>query len=99
MVRLDARGTLASRLWCGGEELGENGQDLVLTQDQDILAVDADVRTRVLSEQDLVADLHVEGDLGPVLQDLAVSGGEDFAFLGLLLGRIRNDDPALRGLL
>jgi hypothetical protein len=64
----------------GGEDLGQYGQDLVLAQDQHVFAVDADVRARVLSEQDLVADLDVEGDLRAVLQDLAVAGGEDFAF-------------------
>src|SRR5882672_7384873 len=82
-----------------GENLGQYSQDFVLAQDQHVFAVDADVRARVLSEQDLVADLHVEGDLRPVLQDLAVAGGEDFTFLGLFLGRVGDDDPALRGLL
>src|SRR6185369_8688984 len=86
MNRLDARGTLASRKGTAGGGLGQDGEDFVLTEDQDVFAVDADVRARVLSEQDLVADLDVEG-------------GEDFAFLGLLLGRVGDDDPALRGLL
>jgi hypothetical protein len=82
-----------------GRELGENGQDLVLAQDEHVFAVDTDVRARILPEQDLVADLDVEGDLRAVLQDLAVAGGDDFAFLGLFLGRVGDDDPALRGLL
>src|SRR4026208_482155 len=90
-----------SRLETGtaGETLGQYGQDFVLAQHQDVFAVDADVRARVLAEEDLVPDPDVEGDLGPVLQDLAVAGGEDFAFLGLLLGRVGDDDPALGGLL
>src|SRR5438876_7950716 len=89
-----------SRLeWGRSLRLGQDGQDFVFAEDQDVLPVDPDVRARVLSEQDLVADLDVEGDLRPVLQDLAVAGGEDFAFLGLLLGRVGDDDSALRGLL
>src|SRR6185295_9424547 len=99
MIRLDARGTLASRKRWAGCGLGQDSQDFVLAQDEDVFAVDADLRARILAEEDLVADLDVESDLRPVLQHLAVAGGEDLAFLGLLLGRVRDDDPALCGLL
>ena len=81
------------------ERLRQHGQDFVLAQDQDVLAVDLDVGPGVLSEQDLVADLDVEGDLGAVLEDLAVADGEDLALLRLLLGRVGDDDPALGRLL
>src|SRR4051812_9370116 len=73
---------------------GEHGQDLVFAEDQDVLALEPDVRARVLSEQDLVAHLHVQGDLRPVVEDPAVADGEDLALLRLLLGRVGDDDPA-----
>src|SRR5438874_3455833 len=82
-----------------GPPLGEHGQDFVLAQDEDVLAVEGDVGARVLSEEDLVSHLHVEGDLGAVVEDLAVAGGEHFALLRLLLGRVGDDDPSARGLL
>ena len=47
----------------------------------------------------LSPDLDVEGELGPVVEDLAVAHGEDLALLGLLLGRVGDDDPSLGGLL
>src|SRR6266568_164642 len=71
----------------------------VLAEDEVLLAVDLDVGARVLAEEDLVSGLDVEGDLGPVLEDLAVADGDDLALLGLLLGGVRNDDPALDRLL
>src|SRR5207245_1064921 len=80
-------------------KLCEYGQNLVLAQDQDVLALEPDVRARVLPEQDLVAHLHIQGDLGAVVEDLAVADAEHLALLGLLLGRIGDDDPSLRGLL
>src|SRR6266508_3123826 len=58
MNRLDARGTLAPRMGSDDLRLGKDGQDFVFAEDQDVLPVDPDVRARVLSEQDLVADLH-----------------------------------------
>src|SRR5262249_666326 len=59
------------------------------------LVVDLDLGARVLPEQDLVAGLHVEGDLLAVLANLTVADGDDLGFLRLLLGGVRNDDPAL----
>ena len=81
------------------ERLREHGQHFVLAEDEDVLALDADVGARILAEKDLVAHLHVEGDLGPVVEDLAVPDGQDLALLRLLLGRVGDDDAALGGLL
>jgi len=53
----------------------------------------------VLPEQDLVAGLHVEGDLLAVVADLPRADGDDLALLRLLLGRVRDDDPASLDLL
>src|SRR5712692_1526080 len=79
------------------KRLRQHGQDFVFAEDQDLLAVDLDVGPRVLPEQDLVAHLDVQGDLGPVLQELAVPDGQDLALLGLFLRRVRDDDAPLGG--
>ena len=71
----------------------------ILAEDEVLLAVDLDVRARVLAEEHAIARLDVHGDLGAVLEDLAVSDGDDLALLGLLLGGVRDDDPALHRLL
>src|SRR6266852_6020052 len=81
------------------KRLREHGQDFVLAEDQNLLAVDLDVGPRVLAEENLVAGLHVQGDLGAVLEDLAVADGDDLALLGLLLGGVGDDDPTLDRLL
>src|SRR5205809_3631994 len=75
--------------------LTDNRQDFVLAEDEVLLAVDLDVRAGVLAEEDLVTGLDVEGNLGSVLEDLAVADGDDLALLGLLLGGVGDDDPAL----
>src|SRR5919109_4631196 len=79
--------------------LADHREDLVLTEDEVLLAVDLDVGSRVLAEEDLVCGLDVERHLGPVLEDLAVADGDHLSLLRLLLGRIGNDDAALDGLL
>src|SRR5207249_7939738 len=77
--------------------LRQDGQDFVFAEDQDFLAVDLDVGPGVLPEEDLVAHLDVQRELGAVFQDLAVSDGQDLALLGLLLRRVRDDDASLGG--
>ena len=89
----------ASQRGAPASDSAEHGEDLVLAQNQDILAVDLDLGPGVLSEQDLVAHLDVQGELRPVLQDLAVPDGQHLALLGLLLGGVRDDDPSLGRLL
>src|SRR6266702_2688977 len=79
--------------------LSQHRQDFVLAEDQDILTIDLDLGPGVLSEQDLVAHLDVQGDLGAVFENLAVAHGQDLALLGLLLGGVGNDDPSLGRLL
>src|SRR5215510_3805767 len=79
--------------------LADHRQDLVLAEDQVLLAVDLDVGAGVLAEQDLVAHLDVHGHLGSVVEELAVPHGDDLALLGLLLGRVGNDDAPLDRLL
>src|SRR5437899_8186391 len=78
-----------------GPPLVENGEDVFLAHDEVLLVIDLDLGARVLPEQDLVAGLHVEGDLLAVVADLAAADGDHFGFLRLLLGGIGNDDPTL----
>src|SRR3989454_6077380 len=89
----------SSNLSCFGMDRGppllENGEDVFLAHDEVLLVVDLDLGARVLPEQDLVAGLHVEGDLLAVVDDLAVADGDHLALLRLFLGRVRDDDPAL----
>src|SRR5437660_3345451 len=75
------------------------GEDVAAGEDQQVLAVDGDLRAAVLAVHDSVARLHVEGDqLARLLRPAAGPYGEHLAELGLLLGRVGNDDAADRGL-
>src|SRR5258708_2999717 len=70
-------------------------KDFLLAEDQVFLVVDLDVVAGVFAEQDPVTHLHVERDT-LALFNLAGSDGHYFALLGLLFGRVGDDDPALR---
>ena len=72
----------------------DHGEDLVLTHDQILLAVDFDFLAGVLAEEDGVAGFHVERHALAVVLGLALAGGDDLALLRLFLGRVRDDDPA-----
>src|SRR6266481_4910337 len=93
----------SSNLSCLGMDrvppLLENGEDVFLAQDEIFLVVDLDLGARILAEQDLVAGLHVERDLLAVVADLPGPGGDHLTLLRLLLGRVRDDDPAPADLL
>src|SRR2546428_10282389 len=76
----------------------DDAEDVLLAEDQVILAVELDFVARVLAEQHPIALL----DVGR--QDLAVFApagpdGHDQPLLGLLLGRVRDDDPSGAALL
>src|SRR5207245_3691356 len=71
------------------------GEHVVLAHDQILLVVDLHLGAGVLAEQDLVPGLHIKRDLLALVGDLAVADGDHLTFLGLLLGRVRDDDPAL----
>src|SRR4029077_12414116 len=73
----------------------DHAEDVLLAHDEVFLAVDLDLRSGVLAEQDLVADLDVERRQLAVVVHLALADGDDLAVLRLLLGGIRNDDAAL----
>src|SRR3990170_1311469 len=73
----------------------ENGEDVFLAQDEVLLVVQLHLGARVLPEQDLVPGLDVERDLLALVGDLAVADGDHLGLLGLLLGGVGDDDPAL----
>src|ERR687898_645799 len=75
------------------------GQDVGLAQDEQVLAVDLDLRPAVLGVQDLVALGHVERHALAVVVQLAVTDGEDLPLLGLLLGGVGKDEAGRRRLL
>ena len=64
-----------------------------------LVLVELELGAGVLGEEDLVADLHVEGDPRPVLVAASLAGGDDRAPHRLLLGRVGQHDAALRHLL
>src|SRR5262245_30031858 len=82
-----------------GAALFEDGEHVLLAQDQVLLVLELHVGAGVLPEQDPVASLHLERQPLALVGDLAVAGGDDLALLGLLLGGVRDDDPALPDLL
>src|SRR5918997_1713189 len=77
----------------------DDAHDVALLHDQEILAIDAYLGAGPLAKQHPVASLHVQRlDLAGLVAG-AGAGGDDLALLGLLLGRVRDDDAALRLLL
>src|SRR2546426_5130486 len=71
----------------------DDAEDVLLAEDQVLLAVELDLGAGVLAEQHSVAGLHVEGQHLPVLL-LARADGHHLPLLRLLLGRIGDDDAA-----
>ena len=69
-------------------------EDVVLAQDEVLVAVDLDLGARVLAEEDLVARLDVERTELAVVADLAVADGDDLALERLLLGGVGDEDAA-----
>src|SRR5229473_785565 len=74
----------------------DHAEDVLLAHDEVFLAVDLDLRAGILAEQDLVADLDVEGRQLAVVVQLTFADRDHLAMLRLLLGGIRDDDAALR---
>src|SRR5256712_10409135 len=88
----------SSNISCFGMDrvppLLENGEDVFLAHDQVLLVIELHLGAGVLAEQDLVPGLHVERDLLALVGDLAVADGDHPGLLRLLLGGVRDDDPA-----
>src|SRR5438128_7574878 len=71
----------------------DDAEDVLLAEDQVLLAVELDLGTGVLAEQHPVAGLHVEGQHLPVFL-LPRADRHHLPLLRLLLGRIGDDDAA-----
>src|SRR5690606_31226174 len=76
--------------------LFHHSEEVALSEDQMLFTVDLDLGPPVLREEDAVARLHLQRAHLPIVEDRAVSDSDDLSFDRFLLGRIRNDDPALR---
>src|SRR4029077_13259817 len=88
----------AGRSWSRGLALavGDDGEDVLLGQDQVLGFVELDLAAGVLGVDDAVADFDVERlALAGRLDEAAVADGLDHAFLRLLLGGVGQHDPAL----
>src|SRR5579872_745004 len=81
-------------LLAGSFRVTQLRQNFFLAKDQQVFIVDLDFGAAVLAEQDAVANFHVEGNEFTLFA-LAAADGDDFAFLLLFLGGVRNDDAAL----
>src|SRR5689334_7168041 len=74
--------------YSGPLPLVQNRVNLILVQDRVLLAFDRDLVAAVFAEQHAVAGLDGELVSLPVVQHAALAGGNDLAFLGLLLGGV-----------
>src|SRR5690348_12103763 len=73
----------------------DNRQNVGLAQDQQVLAVELELGAAILGEEHAVALFDFERDAVALVAHLALAGGDDGAFLGLLFGRIGDHNAAL----
>src|SRR4051812_48060823 len=93
-TRLRAFSSKIMSLAAIGTLLPDHAKDFVLADDDVLDAVDLDLGTGVLAEQDAIARLDVEGDQRAVLGALARADGDNIALQRAFLGGVRNDDAA-----
>src|SRR5438105_15683386 len=85
---------LAALLAARGAGALDDAEDFVLAHDEQLLAVELDLRTAVLAEEHAVAGLHVQALARAVVLALALADGDDLALLRFLFGGVGDDDPA-----
>src|SRR5829696_3579386 len=73
----------------------DDGEDVLLGENKQVLVVDLELGSRVLGEEHLVADRNVHRDAISVVVTATFTGGDDLAALRLLLRRVRQHDAAL----
>src|SRR5437899_6771980 len=73
----------------------DDAHDVRLLHDEEILAIELDLRAGPLAEQDAVTLLDVERNQRALLVTGARADGGDLAFHRLFLGGVRNDDATL----
>src|SRR5688572_9793422 len=76
----------------------DDGEHVAGGEHEVLLAGVLDLGAAVLAVEDLVADLHVERHAGAVLEATRADG-QDGALLGLLLGRVGDDQTGRGGAL
>src|SRR5919197_2254752 len=77
---------------------GDDGEDVLLADDQELVVIELELGPGVLAVEDLLPDLDVHRLALAVVEDAARADGEDLALLGLLLRGVRQDEAALRHL-
>src|SRR5208337_2080737 len=87
---------LAARFGCG--MILDDTENVALLHDEEIFAVDLHFSTGPFAEENAITCLNVESDDLAFLVTGAGAYRNDFALLGLFLGRIWNNDSALRAL-
>ena len=80
----------------GDHQNGARGEDVVLSQDQVLGAVDLDLVARVLTEKNAVALLDRDRTNFALLVELTVTDGDHLALGRLFLRRVGDDDAAFR---
>src|SRR5438105_4272559 len=71
-----------------------DAEDLLLAHDDVFLAVQLDLAARVLADEDVIADLHVEREPLALVVDAAAADGDHFGLERFFLRSVRDDDPA-----
>src|SRR6185503_19239792 len=78
----------------GGQALVEDAHDIGFLHDDELLAVDLDLRARPFAEQNAIADAHIERLDLALLVAGARSDGDNLALLRLFLRRVGDEDTA-----
>src|SRR5687768_4574375 len=78
---------------------GNYGEDVAGREDEVLLTGVLDLGAAVLAVDDLVTDRDVQRNAVAVVVDTTGTDRHDLALLGLLLGRVRDDQAGGRGLL
>src|SRR5665213_2754886 len=74
-----------------------HGHDVFFAHDHELFAVDLDLGSAVLAEQDLVADFYIERTDRAVFENLAFADRDDLSLHRLLCGGVGNHDAAWGG--
>src|SRR6185503_1048500 len=72
----------------GAALIGDDREDVLLADDEELLLVDLELGPRVLGVENLLADFDVDRLALSLIVEGARADGEDLALLGLLLGGI-----------
>src|SRR5215469_309137 len=75
----------------------QDAEDFIFFHDDELFAVDLDLGAGVLAEQDAVAFFNGKWEGLAFVVGTAFAGGDDFALLRLVFGRVGNDDAAAGG--